>query len=162
MQAITREFNFSETVFVLPPDLPDHTRRLRIFTPGKELPFAGHPTVGTGFVLASGGEIPLTGEVTRVIFEEGVGPVPVTIRASDGKPVFSQLTAARCPRKVPPRRPPGALRRLLAWRHPTCWAAILPPRPFPAGCLSCSCRCKTGPCWRKSAWIATNTTSFWG
>ncbi|MBN1372369.1 MAG: PhzF family phenazine biosynthesis protein [Anaerolineaceae bacterium] len=109
MQAITREFNFSETVFVLPPDSPEHTRRLRIFTPGKELPFAGHPTVGAGFVLASCGEIPLTGEVTRVIFEEGVGPVPVTIRASDGKPDFSQLTAARLPEEGPTPPPSGGI-----------------------------------------------------
>ena len=47
MQSIAREFNLSETVFVLPPDDPAHTRRLRIFTPAQELPFAGHPTVGT-------------------------------------------------------------------------------------------------------------------
>ena len=46
MQTITREFNYSESVFVLPPDNPTHTRRLRIFTPGAEMPFAGHPTVG--------------------------------------------------------------------------------------------------------------------
>ena len=48
LQAITREFNYSETVFVLPPEDPSHTRRVRIFTPEGELPFAGHPTVGHG------------------------------------------------------------------------------------------------------------------
>jgi hypothetical protein len=48
MQAIAREFNLSETVFVLPPEKPAHAARLRIFTPGAELPFAGHPTVGSG------------------------------------------------------------------------------------------------------------------
>ncbi len=97
MQAITREFNYSESVFVLPPDNPAHTRRLRIFTPGAEMPFAGHPTVGTGFILAAIGEIALQGEQTSIIFEEGVGPVPVTIRAENGRPVFSQLSAAQMP-----------------------------------------------------------------
>ena len=101
MLAITREFNLSETVFVFPPDDPKNTRRLRIYTPSGELPFAGHPTVGTAYVLAQTGEITLTGEETRIIFEEGVGPVPVLIRASAGKPVFTQLSAA----KIPERRP---------------------------------------------------------
>ena len=52
MQAIAGEFNLSETVFVRPPDNPAHTASLRIFTPGKELPFAGHPTVGAAVALA--------------------------------------------------------------------------------------------------------------
>lgn len=102
MRAIAREFNYSETVFVLPPVNPAHTRRLRIFTPGAEMPFAGHPTVGTAFILASIGEIALDGDMTRIVFEEGVGPVPVSIRAEGGKPVFSQLTAARLPEFGPP------------------------------------------------------------
>jgi len=99
MQSITREFNYSETIFVLPPDNPAHTRRLRIFTPGAEIPFAGHPTVGGAHVLAMTGEIPLDGDETRIVFEEGVGPVPVLIRSRDGKPYFTQLTAARVPEK---------------------------------------------------------------
>jgi trans-2,3-dihydro-3-hydroxyanthranilate isomerase len=107
MLAITREFNLSETVFVFPPDDPKNTRRLRIYTPSGELPFAGHPTVGTAYVLAQTGEITLTGEETRIIFEEGVGPVPVLIRASAGKPVFTQLSAA----KIPERRPASIDRR---------------------------------------------------
>ena len=57
MQQVARELNLSETVFVLPPEDPRHTRKLRIFTPATELPFAGHPTVGTAFVLAATGEI---------------------------------------------------------------------------------------------------------
>lgn len=94
---ITREFNFSETTFVYPPDDPAHTKRVRIFTPGSELPFAGHPTVGTAVVLAALGDIPLTGEETRIVFEEKVGPVPVTIRSINGTPSFAQLTAAKLP-----------------------------------------------------------------
>jgi trans-2,3-dihydro-3-hydroxyanthranilate isomerase len=98
MQAITREFNYSESTFVLPPDDPKHTRRVRIFTPGSELPFAGHPTVGTAHVLAAIGEVPLSGDETRIVLEEGVGPVPVTIRARDGKPVFCQFAVAQLPK----------------------------------------------------------------
>ena len=97
MQAIAREFNYSETVFVFPPDNPSHTRKLRIFTPGGELPFAGHPTVGTAHVLAEIGEIALSGYETRIVFEEGAGPVPVLIRARDGRPAFAQLGAPRPP-----------------------------------------------------------------
>lgn len=105
MRQITREFNFSESTFVFPPENPAHTRRVRIFTPGAEMPFAGHPTVGTAFVLALTGEIALAGDETRVVFEEGVGPVAVTIRAREGRPVFCQLTAAVLPAAGPPAPP---------------------------------------------------------
>jgi trans-2,3-dihydro-3-hydroxyanthranilate isomerase len=102
LQDIAREFNFSETTFVYPPADPAHTRRVRIFTPGGELPFAGHPTVGTAHVLAATGAIPLAGGETRIVLEELVGPVPVTIRAEGGQPTFCQLTAAKLPEEGPP------------------------------------------------------------
>ncbi len=77
MQRLAREFNFSETTFVLPADDPACTHRVRIFTPSQELPFAGHPTIGTAAVLASAdGARPGVG---RFIFEEGIGPVAVTV-----------------------------------------------------------------------------------
>jgi trans-2,3-dihydro-3-hydroxyanthranilate isomerase len=101
MQRIAREFNLSETVFVLPPEDPAHTRRLRIFTPAQEIPFAGHPTVGSAVVLAAIGEIALAGESTRIVFEELAGPVPVTIRAAAGRPSFAQLTAPVAPELRP-------------------------------------------------------------
>ena len=101
MLSITREFNFSETVFVFPPE-QGHTKRLRIYTPAGEIPFAGHPTVGTAHALAAMGEIPLTGDETRIVFEEGVGPIPVLIRARDGRPVFAQLSVAKLPEIGPP------------------------------------------------------------
>ena len=106
MELVTREFNISETVFVLPPEDAKHTRRLRIFTPGMEVPFAGHPTVGTAFVLASIGEVALQGEVTPLVFEEGIGPVGVSIHARDGRPVFTALAAAKMPEFGP--EPPSA------------------------------------------------------
>ncbi|MDQ3949157.1 MAG: PhzF family phenazine biosynthesis protein [Gemmatimonadota bacterium] len=108
MQEIAREFNFSETTFVLPPEDARHARRVRIFTPGAEIPFAGHPTVGTAHVLAAVGEIPLSGDTTSIVFEEGVGPVPVTIRAQGRHPVFAQLGVAKLPEIGP--SPPAAAR----------------------------------------------------
>src|SRR6266545_4105042 len=74
MQAVAREFNFAETTFVLPPADPRHTRRVRIFTPRIELPFAGHPTVGTAAVLARLGVVDTPGGTAVVVFEEGIGP----------------------------------------------------------------------------------------
>lgn len=109
LQPIAREFNFSETTFVLPPRDPRHARRVRIFTPGGELPFAGHPTVGTAFVLATIGAIPMNGEETRIVFEEGVGPVPVAIRSVNGVPRFAQLSVAQLPEFRPP---PSSIARL--------------------------------------------------
>jgi trans-2,3-dihydro-3-hydroxyanthranilate isomerase len=102
MHAITREFNYSESTFVFPPEDPKHTRRVRIFTPGGEVPFAGHPTVGTAHVLAAIGEIALTGDETRIVFEENVGPVPVVIRSRGGKPEFAQLSVAMLPQVSEP------------------------------------------------------------
>jgi trans-2,3-dihydro-3-hydroxyanthranilate isomerase len=97
MPRIAREFNYSETTFVLPADDPSHTAKVRIFTPGGELQFAGHPTVGTAHVLATIGAIPLTGNETKIVLEEGVGPVPVTIRSTNGKPEFATLSVAKLP-----------------------------------------------------------------
>lgn len=73
MQALAREFNFSETTFVLPPDDPRCTHRVRIFTPQVELPFAGHPTVGTAAVIAA------RGWGREFVFEEVIGPISVTV-----------------------------------------------------------------------------------
>ena len=85
MQAIAREMNLSESVFVLPPDDPAHAYRVRIFTPGRELPMAGHPTVGTAFVLAREHMVDLARERTVIILEEGVGDIPVEINSTDGE-----------------------------------------------------------------------------
>ncbi len=82
MQQIAREFNFSESTFVFPPE-SGQTRRVRIFTPTTEVPFAGHPNIGTAFVLATTGEIPEGS--TRISFEEQAGVVPIEIeQAPDG------------------------------------------------------------------------------
>jgi trans-2,3-dihydro-3-hydroxyanthranilate isomerase len=91
MQQLAREINFSESTFVLPAER-GHTRRVRIFTPAREVPFAGHPNVGTAFVLAATGELGDFGEATTVTFEEKAGLVPVAIRRR-GSGFFCELTA---------------------------------------------------------------------
>jgi trans-2,3-dihydro-3-hydroxyanthranilate isomerase len=87
MQRIAREMNLSETVFVLPGPGESVAAKLRIFTPASELPFAGHPTIGTAFVLATSGVL---AGITRFAFEEGVGAVPV--RVDPGPPFLAWLT----------------------------------------------------------------------
>jgi trans-2,3-dihydro-3-hydroxyanthranilate isomerase len=77
MQAIARELNLAETTFVLPSERTEATARVRIFTPMNELPTAGHPTVGTTWVLANRGRLP-SGE-RQVVLEEGIGLVPVQL-----------------------------------------------------------------------------------
>jgi trans-2,3-dihydro-3-hydroxyanthranilate isomerase len=85
MQAIAREMNLSETTFVLPPTRPDCVARVRIFTPVREVPFAGHPTIGTTWVLATRGRL---GGAARGALEEGVGPVPVELDGNPACPTF--------------------------------------------------------------------------
>jgi trans-2,3-dihydro-3-hydroxyanthranilate isomerase len=84
MQRITREFDFSESTFVLPPE-SGGDRRVRIFTPGGEVPFAGHPNLGTAAALALIGELGTLDGPATVRFEQGAGVVPVTVsRRTDG------------------------------------------------------------------------------
>ena len=93
MQAIAREFNYSETTFVLPPDDAGHTAHVRIFTPVEELPFAGHPNVGTAYVLAQIGTVFGREVGTALVFEEAAGLVPVRILQSKGVITGAELTA---------------------------------------------------------------------
>ena len=92
MQQIAREFNFSETTFVLPAE-KGHTRRVRIFTPAVEVPFAGHPNVGTAFVLAAAGELGPIDRPLAVTFEEKAGLVPITIERRPGGGIACELSA---------------------------------------------------------------------
>jgi len=90
MQTIAREMNFSETTFVLPAERPDTDARVRIFTPGSELPIAGHPTIGTAFALAHAGVIKPTD--THITFGLGVGPVPVALTWQGDALAFAWMT----------------------------------------------------------------------
>src|SRR5215510_9558529 len=85
MQQLAREFNYSESTFVLPPKNRTHTARVRIFTPTAEIPFAGHPNVGTAFVLAR--------KQKTLYFEEGAGLVPVDVLRAKGRVTGAMLTA---------------------------------------------------------------------
>lgn len=103
MQPIAREFNLSETVFILPAeDKGDF--RLRIFTPFAELPFAGHPTVGAALALRAHGRVQ-----DRVMFEEGAGLIPVSVTVA-GK---ATLTSAHFPERAAQEIPPEALAEVL-------------------------------------------------
>jgi trans-2,3-dihydro-3-hydroxyanthranilate isomerase len=92
MQQIAREFNFSETTFVLPAQA-EKDCRVRIFTPEREVPFAGHPNIGTAFVLATIGAFGPLDELRQVTFEEGAGLVPVAVRKREGGRIWCELTA---------------------------------------------------------------------
>ncbi len=103
MQALAREMNFAESVFVLPPEAPDADVRIRIFTPGRELPFAGHPTLGSAFVLAG----PLSKIVIRI--ETGAGVVPVELEREGPKIVFGRME-----QPLPPWSPAENVEAILA------------------------------------------------
>jgi len=90
MQQIAREMNLSETVFLFPPSRPDCAAALRIFTPAREVPFAGHPTIGTAWVLATRGLG--TKGAGRFILEEKIGPVPVELEGDPARPDFIWMT----------------------------------------------------------------------
>lgn len=97
MQAITREFNLSETVFVLPPENPAHAARIRIFCPEYEMPFAGHPTVGTAVALwrergHGDGEI--------LVLEENIGPVRCIVSGGEGA-AFAEFDVPRLSEPMP-------------------------------------------------------------
>lgn len=96
MQAIAREFNLAETVFVLPPRNPEHRACLRIFTPAVEMPFAGHPTIGTAVLLNSidgGGE-------RAFVLEEDVGPIPCATLTQDDGRGSARFDLARLPEEL--------------------------------------------------------------
>jgi trans-2,3-dihydro-3-hydroxyanthranilate isomerase len=114
MAQIAREFNISETVFVLPPETPGGTRKLRIFTPGRELPFAGHPTIGTAHLLATRLLESAVTSDTELVLEEGVGPVRVAARPQADGSLFVQLSAARAPEFRDPAWDVPAIARALS------------------------------------------------
>ena len=95
MQRLAREMNLSETTFVLPPQARGADFKVRIFTPAKELPFAGHPVVGTHWVLAHLGRVDLREPVTQVRFELGVGVLPADLHVAGGQVERVVMTQGR-------------------------------------------------------------------
>jgi trans-2,3-dihydro-3-hydroxyanthranilate isomerase len=112
MQRIARELNLSETVFVQPSRDRRASRALRIFTPGVELPFAGHPTIGTAHLLVALGLVPMEQAERGVFLEEPVGLVAVSVRRVSNGTLIAELTPAQLPETrgpVPSRAELGAL-----------------------------------------------------
>lgn len=102
MQTIAAEFNLSETVFVLKPARAGRNRRrLRIFTPQAELPFAGHPTVGASYLLAKLNLVASNAADPVMVLEEGVGDVPVEVRFGDGGAEATRMSVPRMPERGP-------------------------------------------------------------
>ncbi|MEQ1439189.1 PhzF family phenazine biosynthesis protein [Fontimonas sp. SYSU GA230001] len=102
MLAVAREFNLSETVFVRAPRAATAAAQLRIYTPARELPFAGHPTVGAACLLSELGLAPQAGdEEARFVLEEGIGPVAVGVRRRAGQAPYAELTTAQLPEYGP-------------------------------------------------------------
>lgn len=95
MQAIAREMNLSETAFVFPPTTAEADVRVRFFTPGREIPFAGHPTLGTHYLLALEGRYELKEPVTRIHQEIGLGVLPVDLHVSGGQVTHVVMTQGR-------------------------------------------------------------------
>jgi len=91
MQLLAKELNLSETVFVIHPKGDVNKRKMRVFSPIKELDFAGHPIIATAYVLGLCGDIPLRDDITPVILEQKIGPIDVNITSVDGKPTFIQF-----------------------------------------------------------------------
>lgn len=91
MKLLARELNLSETVFVFHPEGSDAKRKMRIFSPKKEIDFAGHPIIATAYVLGLCGDISLKSGITPIVLEQNIGPIDVNITVVDGKPTFVQF-----------------------------------------------------------------------
>ncbi len=126
MQQVAREFNFAETSFVLPAEA-GHERRVRIFTPTMEVPFAGHPNVGTAFVLATTGAFGEIHGERRITFEEKAGLVSIVIRREAGRPLWCELSAPNDLTLGPPL-PPELLAGALSLSPADLLGATHPPR----------------------------------
>lgn len=134
MQTIAAEFNLSETVFVMPPARPGNAARVRIFTPRAELPFAGHPTIGTALLLAKQQLGGFDAAEPMLVLEEGVGDVPVDIRIEQGVPRVATMSVPRLPERGPAPPDKAELAAMLSLsvhdllpEHPPCgWSCGVP------------------------------------
>ena len=146
MQAIAREFNHPETVFVFAPADPAHRARVRIFTPARELPFAGHPTVGTAVLLGArdGGR--------DLVLEEGIGAVRCTLESMRGGGGSARFTIPQLPTEVGPTADVAAIAAALSLvpedigeGRPARWSAGIPLTFVPIVSLAAIARCHPDP-----------------
>src|SRR5262245_32031298 len=131
MQSIARELNLSETTFVMSPADPSHDHRVRIFTPAIELPMAGHPTIGTSFVLAMDRLAERSERVTGLELEEGVGPISIGIEWEGDRPGFIEMQQP-LPRFGPRFTDTGAIAEMLSLE-----ATALTDTELPLEVVSC-------------------------
>ncbi len=147
MQTVAREFNLAETVFVLPAERPSHRARLRIFTPAAELPFAGHPTVGTAVLLnrIDGGG------AREFVLEETIGPIRCTTASVDSDRGRARFQLARLPEEVGPAAVADKIAAALGLDagdigfdgfKPACWSAGVPLSFVPVRGLEPISRCR--------------------
>jgi trans-2,3-dihydro-3-hydroxyanthranilate isomerase len=146
MQAIAREFNHPETVFVFAPADPAHRARVRIFTPARELPFAGHPTVGTAVLLGprDGGR--------DLVLEEGIGAVRCTLESMRGGGGSARFTIPQLPTEAGPTADVAAIAAALSLvpedvgeGRPARWSAGIPLTFVPIVSLAAIARCRPDP-----------------
>ncbi|MGL4241793.1 MAG: PhzF family phenazine biosynthesis protein [Beijerinckiaceae bacterium] len=155
MQAIAKEFNLAETVFVLPPDDPVNTAKIRIFTPGVELPFAGHPTVGAGVILATlHAPEHMSGAGVVIAIEEKIGLVRCDVRRPAGKAARAIFDLPRLPEALPTPRDAGLTATALGLgvedvlttgHHVTDFSAGVPFTMVPLASLDALARAAAGP-----------------
>jgi trans-2,3-dihydro-3-hydroxyanthranilate isomerase len=132
MQSIAKELNLSETTFVLQPRDRANNFRVRIFTPAAELPMAGHPTIGTAFVLAREGLVRRSDDETSIVFEEGVGPISVSIRWKEGAPDLIEMRQL-LPEFGPPFEDLAGIAEMLSLKPDTIRATTLPVQVVSCG-----------------------------
>jgi trans-2,3-dihydro-3-hydroxyanthranilate isomerase len=148
MQMIAREFNLAETVFVLPAREASHRARIRIFTPAAELPFAGHPTVGTAVLLnrIDGGS------ARKIVIEEAIGPIHCTSDSIDADRGRARFELARLPEQAGNAANAEQIATALGLRaddigfeafKPSRWSAGVPMTFVPVRGLDASRRCRT-------------------
>jgi trans-2,3-dihydro-3-hydroxyanthranilate isomerase len=148
MQAIAREFNHPETVFVFAPADPAHRARLRIFTPARELPFAGHPTVGTAVLL---GVRDRAAAGSELVLEEGLGAVRCTLESVSGTGGWARFAIPQLPREVGPPADTAAIAAALSLSPsdidgpPARGSAGIPFTFVPVGGLAAMARCRPDP-----------------
>jgi len=144
MQAIAREFNHPETVFVFAPADPAHRARVRIFTPARELPFAGHPTVGTAVLLGT-----RDGGGRDLVLEEGIGGVRCTLESSSAGGGSARFAIPQLPTEVGPTADDAAIAAALSLApsdigegRPARWSAGIPLTFVPIVSLAAMARCR--------------------
>lgn len=151
MQAIAREFNHPETVFVLPPSDPAHRARVRIFTPVRELPFAGHPTVGTAVLL---GRLDGGSAARELVLEEGIGPVRCMVEPIDDQRGRARFTLPQLPAEAGDPPDDAAIAAALGLAagdigfrafRPSRWSAGMPIAFVPVARLGAVADCRPDP-----------------